>query len=134
MSDRRLPRRRRALITLLVLGVLSGLLVVTDLFRLLVAPLTVSSALRKVDAVVVFGGGLSGDGRLGISTDERVRYASALYRQGLADHVIISGGYRVAPRFEEAQGMASLLIQLGVPKDRILLDRRARNTFENARH
>jgi uncharacterized SAM-binding protein YcdF (DUF218 family) len=110
-----------------------GLFVATDLFHLVVAPLVVATPLTRADAIVVFGGGLTPDGRLGNSTGERIGYAAELYGQGLAEYVVISGGYRVAPRFEEAQAMAAGLIRLGVPRDRILIDRRARNTFENAR-
>jgi len=127
MSDRRPTRRRSALSALLLTALVIGLLAFTDLFRVLVAPLAVSTPLLGADA-------LASDGRLGLSTEERVKYASVLFEEGLAGYVIISGGYRVAPRFEEANGMARRLVELGVPRDRILTDRRARNTFENARH
>lgn len=133
MSDCRPSRWRRVLRALLLSVVVVGLIVFTDLFHLLVAPLAVSNPLSRSDALVVFGGGLTPDGKLGISTEERVRYASELYQQRLAEYVVISGGYRVAPSHEEARGMAARLVQLGVPRDRILQDRRARNTFENAR-
>ncbi len=105
----------------------------TDLFWLVVRPLVVTSTLEKSDALVVFGGGLRHDGRLGSSTEERVRYAAALYHQGYAEHVLLMGGYRVPPRFEESEVMADALVRLGVPRDRIHLDRSSRNTYENAR-
>jgi uncharacterized SAM-binding protein YcdF (DUF218 family) len=132
MKDLQPIRRHRVFVTGVIVALFTLALFVTDLFFLLIAPLEVSSALTKADALVVFGGGLSPDGSLGRSTEERVRYTSSLYQQGLAEHVILSGGYRVSPNFEETGGMAELLVSLKVPRARILLDRRARNTFENA--
>ena len=133
MVDCRTTRFRRILVA--AIGVVAGaaLILATDLFQLVVRPLVVSSRLEVSDALVVFGGGLRKDGALGASTEERVRYAAELYHQGYAGHVLLMGGYRVPPRFEESAVMAESLVKLGVPRDRIHLDRRSRNTYENAK-
>ncbi len=133
MVDHRVARGRRIALAAVALVAVGALFLATDLFHLLVRPLVVTSELEPVDALVVFGGGLRKDGRLGVSTEERVRYAAALYHEGYAGHVLLMGGYRVPPRFEESEVMAESLVRLGVPRDRIVLDRNSRNTYENAR-
>ncbi len=133
MVDRRRHRFRRLLLAAIVVAGTGLLLLGTDLFHLLVRPLVVSSPLEKCDALVVFGGGLRRDGTLGSSTRERVEYAAKLYHEGYAEHVLLMGGYRVPPTFEESAVMADALVKLGVPRGRIHLDRKSRNTYENAK-
>ncbi len=133
MVERRALRFRRLLIAAIGVVVVGALFLGTDLFHLLVRPLVVTSPLEKSDALVVFGGGLRKDGTLGASTRERVEYAAKLYHEGYAEHVLLMGGYRVPPEFEESAVMAEALVKLGVPRDRMHLDRKSRNTYENAK-
>ena len=126
-------RHRKLMLGSASLVVLVAIVLSAGIVRVLMAPLVVRTGLSHADALVVFGGGLSPDGRLGISTRERVKHAWILFSERMADYIIITGGYRVAPDFEETALMARELAALGVPEERIIVDRRARNTYENAR-
>lgn len=90
------------------------------------------------DAILVLSGGVRPARAPGLRADagpsaERVIHAARLYRAGKAPVVIASGGRHdrrpgVAP---DAEAMADLLVELGVPRDAILLEARSRTTHEN---
>jgi len=93
-----------------------------------------------VDAIVVLGGGVEGS-RPGwheqpqlSAAGDRLFAAAELYRAGRAPRVILSGGNTPWSRAEqpEAEAMAELLGQLGVPRTAMLLDTQSLDTHENA--
>lgn len=61
----------------------------------------------------------------------RARHAAALYLEGFAPSILLSGGRLTAPR-SEAQVMATACIEAGVPYQRLLFEQLSRNTYENA--
>jgi uncharacterized SAM-binding protein YcdF (DUF218 family) len=65
----------------------------------------------------------------------RVGHAVRLFRAGLVPELLVSGG-PTADRggVTEADFMAHLAAEAGVPAGRILIEPRARNTFENIDH
>lgn len=74
---------------------------------------------------------------LGDASD-RIWHAARLYKEGLAPKIIVSGGR--SPGLEkrtdlqtEAQSMALLLNDLGIPSTALVLEEEARSTRENAR-
>lgn len=98
-----------------------------------------SKTIPSADAIVVLGGGtdplqyprsiveVNGAG-------DRVLYAAWLYRQGKADHILLSGGRIgwINPGTSPAEEMASILEQLDVPQEALWLDTTSLNTHENA--
>lgn len=97
-------------------------------------------ATPTADAILVLGGALAGAhpprrptfilaGAAG-----RVWHAAALYRAGKAKWVVISGGNQPGQEAQqvEAQAMAQMLAQLGVPESAMRLETTSRNTRENA--
>lgn len=84
--------------------------------------------LERTDIMLVLG-----------SHDLRVpEYAAELYRDGLASQVIISGGIahnddllKTGWEKTEAETFADVMIENGVPKDRVLLEVAAKNTGDN---
>ncbi|MDR3704046.1 MAG: YdcF family protein [Candidatus Sulfopaludibacter sp.] len=82
------------------------------------------------DVIVAFG-----------TNDLRVaRFAARLYREGFGSRLVCTGGMAhqgdlLATNWHrtEAEMYADEAIALGVPRDRILLERRATNTAENVR-
>lgn len=65
---------------------------------------------------------------------DRILEAARLYKAAKAAHVLVSGGNlpwqaAVAP---EAELVADLLVEFGVPREAIVLDPKSRNTYENA--
>lgn len=71
-----------------------------------------------------------------LSSADRIWHAARLYKSGIAPQIILSGGKR--PGLEgkdvqsEAEGMALLLQDLGVPRSSLILESDSRTTRENA--
>jgi len=93
------------------------------------SPLKISEIPQKVDAIVVFGGGVGETGHPGISTVERAHYAAELYKDGFARKVIFSSGYTYF--YNDAENMKQFAISMGVPQTNIILEQKANNTYEN---
>jgi len=106
-----------------------ALLLHTPLVWWAAAPLKVAEVPQPSDVIVVFAGGVGESGRPGQGYEERVRYATELYRQGFAERLIFSSGYTYA--FQEVSVMRLLALALGVPSEAIVLETQARNTYEN---
>jgi uncharacterized SAM-binding protein YcdF (DUF218 family) len=97
-------------------------------------------ALPNADAIVVLGGAVAGVAAPRLYPDltasaDRVWHAARLFHAGKAPLVVLSGG-RLP--WDEAQGpeadaMLRFLTDLGVPEDKVILEERSRNTYENAR-
>jgi uncharacterized SAM-binding protein YcdF (DUF218 family) len=94
----------------------------------------------RFDAVVVLGAGVSGKGSLrpadqlsGLSM-QRTLCGADLFAEGRAPRLVLTGGtaaiFGEAPK--EAVEMRRLAIRLGVPEEAIVVDDRARTTYENA--
>lgn len=91
------------------------------------------------DAIVVLGGGSlqtspaeEGSGALSAEAESRLLYG---YRLGMATGlpVIVSGGTVFERGIPEAEIAAELLVDLGMPASRILVETESRTTAENAR-
>jgi uncharacterized SAM-binding protein YcdF (DUF218 family) len=65
---------------------------------------------------------------------DRVLYTAWLYRQGVAEHILLSGGnLDWSPALDSpAQQMVALLEMMGVPEDVMWQEPDSRNTYENA--
>jgi uncharacterized SAM-binding protein YcdF (DUF218 family) len=96
-------------------------------------------ALPRADAIVVLGGALGQPLPPRIAPDlgepaDRIVHAARLYRAARAPNVLVAGGnlpwrMAVAP---EAELVADLLAEFGVPRDAIVVETESRNTRENA--
>lgn len=86
---------------------------------------------QHADVLIVLGAQVQPGGKLGPSLERRVKHAAALYRQGLTDHILCSGGVGDnAPA--EAIAACDRLIELGVPPEAIVYEDRSHSTEENA--
>lgn len=93
----------------------------------------------SADAIVVLGAGLRDDGRPSDVLVDRLEIARALYADGRAPRVLVTGDH-VGAAYDEPRSMQRWLIDHGVPRDAIFLDHagvdtfssmwRARNVFE----
>jgi uncharacterized SAM-binding protein YcdF (DUF218 family) len=93
------------------------------------------TALRRADAIVVLGNRPPRDaqGAVAPETARRVRRGVELFEAGLAPILVVTGG--AAPGGgTEAEVMAGLARELGVPDASIVREPRARDTAENAGH
>ena len=127
------------LLGLLVLLVFSMEPVANELTRF--AEEGVQSTVRSdqvYDAVIVLGGAIdpaaskaSGEAELGPAGD-RVVAGYELWRSGKARNILVAAGGDEPGMLPEADWAARLYRKLGVPEDRIVLERESRNTRENA--
>jgi uncharacterized SAM-binding protein YcdF (DUF218 family) len=87
-----------------------------------------------VDAILVLGGGVDGDGVLGYSSRRRVALAVALLKAGNARNLIFSGGPGSKhPDLSAAALMREYALELGASPERLLTEGHAISTFENLR-
>ena len=87
--------------------------------------------------VVVLGGGIDLRGNLPPYVYMRLDKACELYESMQATHLVLSGRYSFLyhhkkPPVTEAEKMAEYVIEKGVPKRHVLLERRAKDTIGNA--
>jgi uncharacterized SAM-binding protein YcdF (DUF218 family) len=101
--------------------------------RLALAYVPLAQPLRPADVIVVLGHPANADGSPSPAMQEQAALAAALYRAGLARALLFTGG-AVHNEHVEAQVMAALAVQLGVPAAVIAVETQARDTFENARY
>lgn len=81
------------------------------------------------DIAIVFGAGLRRDGYPTSVLADRVRVASALYKDGKVSKLFVSGSTRV-PSYDEPAAMKDLAIQLGVPQEDIIVDPHGFRTYD----
>ncbi len=74
------------------------------------------------DAILVLGSRVHADGRPSGSLVDRTRSAAALWREGLAPVVILSGGHGTDAPVSEPQAMRDLALRAGVPESALVLD------------
>lgn len=102
-------------------------------------PYEPAQALPRADVIVVFGGNTQAN-RVNwfepynrATAVDRIDRAEALYRAGRAPKILLSGS-ALEGRVSEAQMIARLLRQRGIPDSALLLENDSRNTYENARY
>jgi uncharacterized SAM-binding protein YcdF (DUF218 family) len=86
----------------------------------------------EAEAVVVLGARVLPGGVPSGALQARLEKAVALYHQGLAPRLVLSGGVGLHPP-SEARVMCELAMRLGVPEEACLLEEQSRSTEENAR-
>ncbi len=118
--------------------VLVGSLVVlfalyTPLDQWLAGPLTRDEIPQSADVIIVLGGGVVKEiNFLPFGPQERIQKGIELYREGYADHVIMTGGVVKGETYTESQYMRDYAELLGLPSDVIIEESQARDTYENA--
>jgi len=86
-----------------------------------------------MDALVVLGHALETDGSMAETLVKRVDFAVDLYRKGISNLLIMSGGLPVNER-TEAQNMKEYAVSQGIDAERILIEDQSINTYENAEY
>jgi uncharacterized SAM-binding protein YcdF (DUF218 family) len=83
------------------------------------------------DAILVLGTSSLVDGQPNPCMQARVAEGVRLFEEGAAPVMVVSGGFDPRDGLVEAETMAALAIDMGVPADRVLLEVRATSTIEN---
>lgn len=69
------------------------------------------------------------------SAGDRIIYAAEVYREGKAEQILLSGGdieWLDDGNTTPADDMASLLVDMGIPQEALIIENTSRNTYENA--
>lgn len=85
---------------------------------------------QDVDYVIVLGAQMKASGpskALRYRLDEAIRYLN----ENQESKVIVSGGQGPDEHISEAQGMYDYLVENGIDEDRILMEDKSKNTFQN---
>ena len=85
---------------------------------------------QKFDVIIVLGARIMPWNNT--SMMERTRRGAELYKNGQAEYLLVTGGQGSDEDRSEAAAMAEIAQGFGVPKDRIILEDKSRNTRENA--
>lgn len=124
-----LTRRRLVWVALAVVG--GWLLVAVGLFVTFVAVGDGNDA-EPSDVIIVLGAGLRRDGRAGDVLWRRSTRAADAYHEGLAQHIVCTGGVSEHQTRSEASACRELLLERGVPDAAIFLEGNSHSTEENA--
>jgi uncharacterized SAM-binding protein YcdF (DUF218 family) len=135
-------RRRRGLRLVGVVALLLLTVAVMPFGQWMAAPLEarfpVPSLPERIDGIIVLGGGVDAwvsraHGQTALNeAGDRIVEAAILARHHPETRVVLSGGEGTMVVEQEAEYERALLIELGVPAARIVLEDRSRNTYENA--
>ena len=126
-------RAVRAVInTFAVLGMLLLVSGVLPVGHWLERPLVVSEPVRSADAIVILSGGIVDDDTLSLGSAQRVVHGLRLFKRGLAPVVILTGANPVDPRVPEADVMAKVALELGIPPSSVIVDREGERTATQA--
>mgnify|MGYP003886894607 CR=1 FL=1 len=99
--------------------------------RALSRPLELRDPPRPCDAIVVLGSPLLPSGELSPVVRERVEDAVSLWRAGIAELIVMTGG--AVRGAVEAPAMGRHAEALGVPASAIVIEHRSLSTADNAR-
>ncbi|HWL41571.1 MAG TPA: YdcF family protein [Ilumatobacter sp.] len=83
-----------------------------------------------VDAIVVLGAAQY-DGRPSPQLAARLDHVVTLWHQGLAEHVVVTGGKQPGDRFTEATASRNYLVERGVPEAAVLAEDVSHNTYDS---
>ena len=129
------------LISLLVLG--SNTLIINSLYSAYEIPQI--QAKGHYPLAIVLGGGMIREPQedpnrinVGESAD-RFMQAAILFKHGIVDQILITGGNTSIGNLKidesnETEHVKRVLIEMGIPSDKIILEKQAKNTYENARN
>jgi uncharacterized SAM-binding protein YcdF (DUF218 family) len=89
------------------------------------------NTLQQADVALVLGSRVYRDGGLNPCLVQRVEEGVWVLRQGWARWLVLSGGMDPEDGAVEAQAMALIAQQRGLPEERIVLEPKARSTYQN---
>jgi vancomycin permeability regulator SanA len=116
------------------IAVVVGVVVVALLFPLAQVAFFGSSDYRaRADAAVVFGARVFDNGALSPSLRDRVATGVQLYKAGLVDKLVMSGG-RETNGIDETTAMRDAAVKAGVPTSAIVLDSKGLDTDATVRN
>lgn len=124
------PRRWLRITLRVLVALVSALVLYTGITFVQVWQESEEDGARPAQAIVVLGAAQY-DGRPSPVLQERLDHALALYQQGLAETIVVTGGKLPADQFTEATAGYNYLRDRGVPDAAILKEVSGTNTWES---
>lgn len=94
--------------------------------------------MKTYDAMLTLGNGFTTKWGVPSTVENRLRNVAYLYSHQVADKIILSGGYSISwdlmgikPPTTEAHEMQKMLISFGVPKEKLYLEEKSKDTIGN---
>jgi uncharacterized SAM-binding protein YcdF (DUF218 family) len=113
-----------------ILAIILATAIACILVLYLSIPMSVTQQ-RQFDVILVLGNPAKDDGSIGQVARSRVLEAVQQYRDGVAPHLLMTGG-AVQNRFVEAEVMRQFALSQGVPAAAVFTEDQSRNTIQNA--
>ena len=126
------PPRRRGLLARLTIAALVGVVLAWGVALAAVVVAANRDGARPAAAIIVLGAAQY-DGRPSPVLRARLDHGIALWKQGLAPRLIVTGGRRAGDRTSEAATGRAYAVQHGVPDSAILLESEGRTTAQSLR-
>jgi len=104
----------------------------TPLTHFMLRPLTIQEEIKDADLVVVLGGGVDQGRYLTLVSSHRMVRGIQLYFEGRARKILFSGGIASGATVSEAAVMNQEAGRLRVPPEDILLEKKSKNTHDQA--
>lgn len=128
----RLNARRKGVVTVAVLLLLAAVAaLLTALWNILAVARVDGTA--PADVILVLGASVWADERPSPILLSRIQAGVALYQQGYAPRIIVSGGLGKLPP-SEAEAMRRVAVGMGVPPEDILMEDQSHSTLDNIRN
>lgn len=115
-----------------ILFILLCILLIITLYLYHCFPYPASPQSRIYDYALILGYICQEDGSLDEIARRRIRRAAELYQKGQCTKLVISGG-TTGRNHNEAEKMGAYALELGIPEEALILEKQARNTFDNFR-
>ncbi len=104
----------------------------TPLTLYMLKPLTIQEQIKPADIILVLGGGINKGRYLNLVSSHRLLKGAQLYFEGRANKILFSGGIPGKVNVPEAAVMAQEARRLKIPAGEILLEKKSKNTHEQA--
>ena len=115
-----------------VVLVLVAVIAYTPLTLYMLKPLMVQEQIKPADIILVLGGGINKGRYLNLVSSHRLLKGAQLYFEGRANKILFSGGIPRKMNVPEAAVMAQEARRLKIPAGEILLEKKSKNTHEQA--
>lgn len=131
------PRRAWIFVSWIILGlcvlgtvVVAGInLWVTGSVRERILTWEQATALKNVDCIIVLGCGVHSDGTPSHMLEDRLKQGIALYQQGAAPKLLMSGDHGTKD-YDEVNVMKGYAVKAGVPSEDVFMDHAGFSTYD----
>ncbi|SHK05035.1 DUF218 domain-containing protein [Clostridium cavendishii DSM 21758] len=113
-----------------VVRLVTGLVAFILAFQVYIYMLPITTSEKKCSAILILGCRVKGEVPSAFLM-ERTRHGAELFKKGYGEYIIVSGGKGSGEDISEAEAMKRILIEEGVPKEKIIEENKSTSTAEN---